>query len=489
MLLYLTLHSALASPDLYVDGACPGPATIEARHATPGGRVAFVRAAGPGSFTIPAGACAGAPVELAAPTLAAIVTADASGVAPVNPTLGAPACGAWLEAIDLSTCTSSAPTPVLQEPGFDRVIQDSYLGASVRRVSDGWSLAYEVITGWTGLTRLDWSGEVVTSSWYGLAAFRNHLTVPGSDDIVLFGDLGVGARVDPTHNTVWTTGIAGAWTYWTSKADVAPHGSMLTPGIASALFQPDGSVSWTHQPPPDASVRSWTRGMSDWMGAGDLYDISDSDLYVERVGDDGSLLTEDSYDSGALEIGRRVAELPGGVVLALSLAWPTPETYRCQLASLASSGAVNWSIELALPAFAGGFACWDMALGHDGVVVVGGAARTLGDEEVAAVHVDFDGVPHWARTYGPGGAYGGTAGRRGGFALSATTELNQARVIAVDAVGRNGCAASDHAVTASPLPLVWSPRFSTVTGVTPALTPTTTAAMPGYTAVTLDQCL
>lgn len=100
---------------LDVNASCPGggPATLTWRDGTPSGRVAIARANGLGSFTVPAGPCAGTQLGIGGGV--ALV-----GTFPSNPngggsrtfTLPAGACGKAVEAIDLTTCATSGPVQV-----------------------------------------------------------------------------------------------------------------------------------------------------------------------------------------------------------------------------------------------------------------------------------------------------------------------------------------------------------------------------------------
>lgn len=99
-------------PYLELAGTCPGPMSVFGGNLTPGGTLAIVRGTGPGAFAIPTGPCAGEIVPLASPTLVMTPTANGFGTWAVVPTLGAPACAAWLVIVDLATCGVSAAVEV-----------------------------------------------------------------------------------------------------------------------------------------------------------------------------------------------------------------------------------------------------------------------------------------------------------------------------------------------------------------------------------------
>lgn len=93
-----------------LSGSCPGSATLTATGATPGGRIALLRAFAPGSQVIPSGyPCAGTTLGLnASVDLALSVNADSSGTLILTRTLPAAACGnIFIQAVDLSSCATS----------------------------------------------------------------------------------------------------------------------------------------------------------------------------------------------------------------------------------------------------------------------------------------------------------------------------------------------------------------------------------------------
>ncbi len=72
--------------------------------------LAVVRA---GMFTVVGGCCAGTEPSLAVPNLVGTVTADTNGEESPRVTAPAQACGRFLQAGDVTTCT---PTNVAQVP-------------------------------------------------------------------------------------------------------------------------------------------------------------------------------------------------------------------------------------------------------------------------------------------------------------------------------------------------------------------------------------
>ena len=94
---------------LTATGSCPGTLDAAIAHVTPGGQVAIVTSALPGSFTVPSGGCAGTVLGLAAPArLAAVLPASRSGAIVGSFPIGGPVCGKWVVVVDLATCRTSA---------------------------------------------------------------------------------------------------------------------------------------------------------------------------------------------------------------------------------------------------------------------------------------------------------------------------------------------------------------------------------------------
>ena len=97
---------------LAVSSACPaaGPIEIEWNRATPEGLAALLYARSTGTFTIPNNRpCAGNNLGLGANQLQIVFTgnSDANGARILNANAGPDACGAYLQLLDLSTCSTS----------------------------------------------------------------------------------------------------------------------------------------------------------------------------------------------------------------------------------------------------------------------------------------------------------------------------------------------------------------------------------------------
>ena len=93
---------------LAVSGACPGAITLDLANATAGRSVLILYGA-PGAFVQgnPSQACYGLAVGLAAPTLGAVVGADAAGAASLTFQAPGAACGFTVQAVDLGSCRAS----------------------------------------------------------------------------------------------------------------------------------------------------------------------------------------------------------------------------------------------------------------------------------------------------------------------------------------------------------------------------------------------
>ena len=100
---------------LTLSTTCPagGPATFTWQNGTPAGDVALIRGLNPGSFTVPAGVCTGATLGLRGGVgLIGVFRSDAAGDGAHAVALPPGACGRYVEALDLSSCTASGPAIV-----------------------------------------------------------------------------------------------------------------------------------------------------------------------------------------------------------------------------------------------------------------------------------------------------------------------------------------------------------------------------------------
>lgn len=104
----VTINYLDGGPSLAVTGTCPGSLQLDVTGATAGGTVGFIYAFNTGSVTIPSGVCAGTQLGLdASAQLVGTATADGTGLATLIGNAPAPACRGIVQAIDVSTCTTS----------------------------------------------------------------------------------------------------------------------------------------------------------------------------------------------------------------------------------------------------------------------------------------------------------------------------------------------------------------------------------------------
>jgi hypothetical protein len=95
---------------LTVTGGCPGLVSLYASGSTPGGRVAFLAAAGTGQYTIPRGpVCVGTTLGLnSSVRVAGLVNADSLGTAVISAVVPEPLCDRiYVQALDFGTCSTT----------------------------------------------------------------------------------------------------------------------------------------------------------------------------------------------------------------------------------------------------------------------------------------------------------------------------------------------------------------------------------------------
>lgn len=97
--------TVLPGPTLSLAGSCGGAVTVSLSGLTPGGRFALVRSRASGEASVYAGGCAGTSLGLDGVGLRLLgVYASGGGAFTRTFTVPAGACGAWVQAVDLSTC-------------------------------------------------------------------------------------------------------------------------------------------------------------------------------------------------------------------------------------------------------------------------------------------------------------------------------------------------------------------------------------------------
>lgn len=109
----LLLTSALAAPTLEVGPGCPGPTPIDITGLTPGATFAVVSGGGQGLADIPAGVCTNTTMDLQSPiALRHLATVPPSGQIHGIPGLPPQACEAWIQVIEMPSCSTSPAVPV-----------------------------------------------------------------------------------------------------------------------------------------------------------------------------------------------------------------------------------------------------------------------------------------------------------------------------------------------------------------------------------------
>ncbi|MDA0668120.1 MAG: hypothetical protein O3A95_09680 [Planctomycetota bacterium] len=93
-------------PNLSITGACPGGKTLTVTGANAGAQLAIAHG-NAGNFVIPSGSCAGAVLDISAPTLAGFFNADANGNFSLNFNPPAGLCGRLVQVVDMSSCLVS----------------------------------------------------------------------------------------------------------------------------------------------------------------------------------------------------------------------------------------------------------------------------------------------------------------------------------------------------------------------------------------------
>src|SRR5690606_10152873 len=89
-------------------GGCPGPSAYEVASATPASPVALIFGIGQGATTIPGGPCAGTVLDVQnSVRLVAVRAADDAGRVVFDGDIPPTVCGAYLQAVDLSTCVTT----------------------------------------------------------------------------------------------------------------------------------------------------------------------------------------------------------------------------------------------------------------------------------------------------------------------------------------------------------------------------------------------
>ncbi|MFT4626337.1 MAG: hypothetical protein ACI8PZ_005014 [Myxococcota bacterium] len=114
----LALTGSASAQTVTLGGSCPGPVSIDVTGLTPGGNLVMIASNSLGSATIPSGICAGTNTGLGAPMnwFGPVTDLDADGAVSFSPSLPGPACGLYIVAVDMSTCSVSSPPVSFSDP-------------------------------------------------------------------------------------------------------------------------------------------------------------------------------------------------------------------------------------------------------------------------------------------------------------------------------------------------------------------------------------
>jgi hypothetical protein len=445
---FIGIAAAIPTPNIDIDGACPGPATIHVDHASPNARIAIARARGPGSFVIPSGHCAGVNLNLASPAIATTGVASAGGEKTWTPTLAAPACGQWLVAIDLDTCRVSAPMPITPPP-TDRWDLTLDAPATPYNLPDvardtSWVMSSTGSHGETTLVRVDDRGTVLSSvtspeSIYALFDGPSGVVALGAQrfDPVL-GGYGFTNPLVTVLNGVLTPSWASMYTDGGdfSAAVVGLNGEVYAAGTMEAKFDGTGAVQWTATRTPAGRINNVaampdgyiTSGWS-WLPGGN------GAATVYRVAADGSTVWGTAVTRGQTTSGHAVLALGDEALVLVADDGDVGST----LVRFDRAGAVQWSRMYTAPSAPYLF-CYDIVPGWAGYSLVCSTwDASFNPLDTVLVKVDTEGEVQYARTYGPGSLWQGHVAGNLGMVMAGTDPSGAARLIRVDANGQTGC--------------------------------------------------
>jgi len=163
MLLFAVTVS-LAAPTLSLSGSCPGAVDFDITGATPGGSVAVLSASGPGSAPLPAGPCSElSGLDASGLTLRSKRTADGAGDASFSPSIPVAACGAWVQVVDVATCTMSEALPISSTPDCS-FVADPDLAVGEPSNLAGTTAAHNAWRDLAGVPRVVWNVDLAQSA-------------------------------------------------------------------------------------------------------------------------------------------------------------------------------------------------------------------------------------------------------------------------------------------------------------------------------------
>jgi hypothetical protein len=160
--------------------------TADVSGATPGGLVAVAFGFNATPSTVPAGPCGVLTVGISNPLLLALTPADAAGNLSVSGNAGAVACGGYVQAADISTCSLSNVAPLTPAPSvtFDF---PSALSQTVGSVGFGVGPGGEYVGYYWDVNR----GDMVSETFAGPASITSY-----QFDCEVLNNLNGGAQCD-----------------------------------------------------------------------------------------------------------------------------------------------------------------------------------------------------------------------------------------------------------------------------------------------------
>lgn len=454
-LLLLTLASTpgWAAPTLSAAGACPGPVSLTVTGGTPSASLAWVLSTGPGASTIPSGVCAGAALGLepAGLTLRAIRASDAAGGQVINPSLASGMCGAWVQVVDLTTCTTSAAVPITPSSvsGWDTLVPVSVFsessGAGIDELSNG-DLVVATGSSPASVFRLTPDGDVIDVQQFPALSALSAVDAAPDGGFVASGQRGVCCT--DGDSALLRFDASGALT-WASEYDIGgfeqrfwgvqarDDGGLFAAGPFSAAVSPTGALEWSGRQVPSGGWMMGVDSVDDEAvvvaGTGSFgYPADSLNHVVAKLDAQGDVLWSTVFGDGGYNWTSDVVAVPGGG--AVVSGWGDGSgLHACAVSRLNPNGVVLWSSEYS----SGGRAvtCRGMAATSDGGFITTGEVGF----RILLMKIDAAGAVQWSRDLGQGAGWDVVELSTGGYAVAANDPSARLRVIRVDEYGQTGC--------------------------------------------------
>jgi hypothetical protein len=500
LLLSLASTPAWAAPTLSATGTCPGPVSLTVAGGTPSASLAWVLSTGRGASTIPSGVCAGTALGLepAGLTLRAIRANDGAGGQVINPSLPAGMCGAWVQVVDLATCTTSAAVPITPPSvsGWDTLVpitvySDS-TGAGIDELNNG-DIVVATGNAPAAVVRLTPNGDVIDVQQFQSLSALSSVDAAPDGGFVASGQRGscctVGVptllRFDDTGALTWSSEYdLGGFQQGFWGVQARDDGGLFAAGPFSASVSPTGALEWSGRQVPSGGWMMDADSLDDdavfVAGTGSFgYPAESMNHVVAKLDAQGDVVWSTAFGDGGYNWTSVIVAMPGGgAVLA---GWGDGSGINsCAVSRLNPSGVVLWSSEYSAPGRA--LNCFGMAATSDGGFVVTGE---LGSR-ILLLKVDAAGSVVWSRDLGQGSGWDVVALSTGGYAVAANDLSARLRVIRVDEYGQTGCEGST-GVFGTSVVYVQGPNLTdspeSPVEIPSSLTPTTPSV------VGLPQCL